>query len=212
MRVYNFIKELQKTENFTIEFKNHSLLMSIICKILFFTNFKNFTTTIFRKIYFPNKQFLFTVEQALITTAHEFKHVVDMKKNIFIHAAYLLPQLLVLLLPLVFINWMFVFVILFLAPLPAYWRMKLELDAYKISLFTYNELLLERGKSQADRLFFLREQAERINKHFTGFNYYLMWPWGVEEKLNTAVDSIVSEKIIEKDDIYGVIREAIKNS
>jgi hypothetical protein len=106
----------------------------------------------------------------------------------------------------------FLLTLMFLAPLPAPWRKHYELKGNIMGLFTTNELYKERGFSKEQRIDMLKAQIDSKNQRFTGPDYYFMWPFGVEKALHRAIVEVVSEEILEKDDIYPEITRALKDS
>lgn len=157
-----------------INFKDESRFMKIINKLLFFnkTFMENFVTTIGSTIYFPSKQKLqLTQILSLITLFHELVHIYDSKNNKLFKFLYLFPQTLsILILPLLFlVSWKIILPlsVLFLLPLPAYFRMRYERRAYFISLYT----LYRFYKSEEILFQFKNEYVQ----NFKTLSYYGMW-------------------------------------
>ncbi len=113
---------------------------------------------------------------------HEGRHAYQGKKYTRLGQGtlYLLPQLVAILtifacLTLVGFSlsgfawawWPTVFLLLFAAPLPAYWRMKFEFDAYCISMAVRYWC---RGAVEGVYI-------EQLIDNFVNMNYYLMWPF-----------------------------------
>lgn len=210
----------QQLPGFTVKFKNESLLMKIIGKLMFFNPkfMTSFITTIGKTVYFPNQEVLdHGGNNSLMVLAHEFRHSTDADKmgRIVFSLLYLLPQLLapfmLLLLPFCWPLALALFV-LFLCPLPAPWRKSFELRGYLMSLFMANELLKEANLNQDIRTKALFNLVELTNTYFTSFDYYKMWPFGVVEQLNLAVPRIASGEILNDDVIYKEIAVAFANS
>lgn len=187
-----------------IAFKNESRLMRFLGKVLFFNKqfMTRYITTLFDTIYFPNKElFLKNVENSICIVAHEKVHIQQSKKlggTPLYWAKYLFPQCLALLallaIPLFFISWQlgvaaltFVF---YLAPLPAYWRMKLELEAYQVSLLARAILMEKDGFSKEIIIKVLQNNIEFYDKQFISSAYYYMWPFGAKEKLVKVIDQV----------------------
>lgn len=219
-RFRKFVNELHKfNPKFNHKFKNESLLMKLIGFILFFNkNFmRSYTTTIGNTVYFPSSQFIENnPERALIVAAHEYRHAYDANKisNILFSIIYLMPQLLFLLIiPALFVfgYWGLLFLI-FLFPLPAYGRMRLELNGYITSLFILDKILLEMKASDEYRALKLQQSLIEKNKQFTGAAYYFMWPFGVKTQLFKALDKILDETISKEQKALNQISEAFKNS
>lgn len=176
----------------SIKYKNESLFMKILGILLFFNpSFKNiYITTIGKTIYFPSSDFIAnSPTSSAITLLHELVHIAD-NKNIFYSILYLFPQLLSLLfIPLLFIvGWKFALIaLIFLLPLPAYFRMKDEKSAYTMSLYACNSL------NKIGYNINLQEQVDFYISQFKGFGYYVMWPFGsIDAYFNTAAKQIAS--------------------
>ena len=237
IRFNKFAEILGKNlEGFEVKFKDESILMKIIGYILFFnkTFMTNFVTTIGRTVYWPSKEKLEERDVgALVTLAHEYQHAKDAQKitSFLFSILYLFPLILALpgvlvafsspiwitLMVLGTISWSwwllpFIITLIFLLPLPAPWRKHYELKGYTMSLFATNEVLKEREFTVEERTDILKSQISSKNQHFTGASYYFMWPFGVKDDLHKAVIAIVTEKILEKDDIYPEIAKAFKDS
>lgn len=111
---------------------------------------------------------------------HEGRHAQQGKKYTRLGQGllYLFPQILTLfLVGYILTNaslhgftwdcWPLVFVIPLAAPLPAYWRMKFEFDAYCVSMAVRHWCRNDVGFSY----------IERLIDNFTGGAYYFMWPF-----------------------------------
>lgn len=221
-RFQKFYALLQaQMDGFRIKFKNQSTLMKIIGYILFFNKsfMTSFTTTIGKTVYFPTEEHLEKKGNlnAISTLAHEYQHAKDADKI----SAPLFGLLYLIPLAVAPFMWFFAFYhwalglglfLLFLAPLPAPMRMYYELRGYTMSLFVRNEIYKEKGISKPNRRDMLMDLVEAYNKQFTSANYYFMWPFGVTSQLEKAVNDIISEKMIEKDDIYKEIVKAFQDS
>ncbi len=218
-RFYRLLLEFQKVNpNIKLSFKNKSLLMKIMGLLLFFVpEFKTkFVTTIGNTICFPSEKEL-EDKKYLITLCHEFMHVRDGQKlPVLFQLFYLFPLTLapVALLTLFFLPWPITLVLLIicLSPLPAPGRAYFELRGYTTSLFAINELAKEAGMSEPERKDKLIKAADIYNKQFIGFNYYLMWPFGVRKQLEANTTKILSGKLAEEDDIYKEVAKAIADS
>lgn len=215
-KFYDGLSHNQK--KFTIAFKNESLLMRIIGKILFFNKdfMTNFITTIGTTIYFPNSELLEKGNEYnnIAVLAHEYVHVSDSKKygQMIFSFFYLFPLsialFMLLLLPISYILSIALF-ILFLLPLPAYWRKHFELRAYKMSLFVYNELAKKNKVSEINRYKMLIAASKEFNKHFTGSTYYFMWPFGVKKELLKSINNIIVGDILSEDRLYSEVSEVL---
>lgn len=190
------INNLQKfLPQFKVIEKEKSKLMIFLSFLLFFNKsfMKTFATTIGYNCYLSNE---FKDDfDTLTVIAHEYRHAKDYSKFKFLfYITYLFPQILVLLIflfPLLKL-WSLLFLV-FLLPLPAYGRMKLELNGYIMSLFAYT-LVFKHLKLDniAERQLSLINNFE---KHFTNSSYYFMWPFGVRKHLILAMNKINSEEI-----------------
>jgi hypothetical protein len=205
---------------FKIAYKDESWLMKIISYILFYnkTFMTNYTTTIGKTVYFPNRQFVQNKSfNAINILAHEFVHAKDSNRQgeIIFSFFYLFPQSLslfmLLLLPTSVIISLVLFAI-FLSPLPAYWRKIYEMRGYQMSLFTYAELMRELNYSEEDIKENLQKAAKNFNKHFISSDYYFMWPFGVDEELNETIDKIISGDIFSVDRLYRDVSESLQAS
>lgn len=101
---------------------------------------------------------------------HEGRHTLQgQKQGVFLHSfLYLFPQILVpICLLLCFISPWFLLGLLFGAPIPAYFRMKKELQAYRDSVIVSYWKYGHRSSSQ----------IEFIVNMFSGPSYYFMWPF-----------------------------------
>lgn len=115
------------------------------------------------------------------TKIHEIQHARQSKKytRVGMGLLYLLPQILALLfiLPAIFVSWWFLFGLLFLLPLPAYFRMKFELEAYQLSVMV--DYWLGRNTDYT---------IDHYTHQFVSLAYYVMWPFKsyVRGNLNAA--------------------------
>lgn len=179
----------------TVKYKNESLLMKILARILFFNkNFMNITTTLGSTIYFPSstKVKLSPVSNTVILL-HEVSHIYEGKKknSLLYKFLYLFPQILFLLsIPiLVLFGWKLAILCLcFLLPIPAYFRMKEERQAYVISLYVMNRL-----NNIYNFNIDLNPHKDLFIKEFSNSNYYFMWPLpGIKKSFDDAVEEIKS--------------------
>lgn len=192
-----------------IEFKDHSKLMKTIGFLMFFNKqfMTQFITTIGSTIYFPNEQKFNEKEIAsVITVCHEIVHVLDSKKYFLLfQLGYLFPQILALLsIPLFFVNiYIGLAFLLFLLPLPAYFRMVFEKRAYLTEIYTaYN--LSKRYNFKYD----IDLHYESILKNFNSSNYY--WMWVFDLNLDTEISKIRNgEAPFEDSDVYTIIDKII---
>lgn len=160
-----------------IKYKNESTFMKILGKILFFNPqfMDQYITTLGNTIYFPNRDYANSdpVDAATVLL-HELVHVYDSQKRSLFPFLYMLPQLLSLIFfPLFFIFGFKIalFSLLFLLPLPAYFRMFAERKAYTIELYAYNKLNSQGYEINFDGL------PTLIVSQFKTSSYYFMWPF-----------------------------------
>jgi len=206
--------------NINLKYKDESRFIKMLSYILFFNPkfMTDFITTIGSTIYFPSrkKMEMYGSEFANLTTiAHEYVHVMDSEKDKLFKVKYLLPQILALLMLLFgFISWWIALAlfVLFLCPLPAYWRKQYELRGYTMSLFMADQIGQELKWTPENRSAFLNGLATNYNKQFTSGNYYFMWPFGVQKELNTAVHRIISGDILNDDSVYRDVQTALTES
>lgn len=175
-----------------IQYKDESLLMKFLAKILFFNpKFMEFTTTLGSTIYLPSKVRLgqFPIG-ATVTLLHELSHIYNSKKKTgFIFSLlYLCPQLLFVIgLPIFFLFGLMkaLLCLLFLLPIPSYTRMIEERQAYTISLYALNKLNNMGFHTDLD------VKRDEYIAEFSGPSYYFMW-WlpGMEAYFDTTISQI----------------------
>lgn len=173
-----------------IAYKDKSSFMKLLGKIMFFNPgfMTTYTTTIGNTVYFPNEDAT-TRQSAIILLMHELVHVADAERShILFSILYLFPQILCLLaIPILFLfGWKLAFIpLLFLLPIPSYFRMQDEKKGYTISLYTMNKL----GLDPNDRIAFYTSQ-------FKLSTYYFTWPFS---SINTYfIDAAVKIKAGER--------------
>lgn len=163
-----------------IKYKNESLLMKIMGTLLFFNPLfmKSYSTTLGSTIYFPSEAFIKNHPvQATLELMHEIIHLYDEKKygKLLFAASYFFPQILSLLfIPALFIiGWkLSLLFLIFLAPLPAVFRMLLERKAYSSSLYVMMKL------NNANNFNInLDDHKHHFITYFNSMDYYLMWPF-----------------------------------
>jgi hypothetical protein len=172
------LKNIQKIyPNVNVQYKNESSLMKFIGKFMFFNPafMTGYTTTIGNTIYYTNREF---VEQhpdaATIVLLHELVHINDSNnKNLLFNFLYLIPQVFsMLFIPFIFfIGWKALFFLLFLTPIPAYWRMINERRAYTISIYVSKKL------NDIGYHLDLFEEASFYASQFKNSSYYFMFPF-----------------------------------
>ena len=214
-RVEKFISLLRSRYQIDVAYKDSSSLMKFLSKLLFFVpDFQTrFTTTIGNTIYFPNEDRL-KDESSLDLIAHEVRHIHDSQLDKLYNLKYLFPQMLSLLFfTLCFVSlWFLIPAFLCLAPLPAYWRMKIELNGYTTSLFVQNLILEERNFPLEKRLNNLLNAANKMNNAFISSSYYFMWVPGVQKELFINVYKILDGSLLQEDDFYIFIKKCFDES
>ena len=170
-----FVAYIQKDVEVRVVRKRDSALMWLLNKILFFLpNFmENFTTTIGKTIYMPNRTLSILSVWIAPLMGHECQHAWDSQRwGALYYFGYLFPQVLALgSLMAIFSSLWWLLCLAALLPWPAPFRMLIERRGYLISLIGYD--MLSDDKSSA-------KQARAIDdvvKQFTGHNYYFMWPF-----------------------------------
>jgi hypothetical protein len=175
-KIDELIREIKKVNpKFEIRFKNESKMNKAISKILFFAKdyMTRNTTTLFGKVYFPNKDFFEKdCDRTFRILSHEYVHVYDSKKlPILFELGYLFPQILSLFAFFAFYNLWFLLFLLFLLPIPAPFRTYFEFRGYSM---TYMIKAL-RGNNNV--------VLKSIDKKFSGPVYYYMWPFSVADDI-----------------------------
>lgn len=189
-------------------YKNESFLMKLISWVLFFNKdfMAKYATTIGETVYLPEDSKKWSKAQLECVLAHEQVHILDYKKDKYLFSLkYLFPQILILLglLILPFSIWFaLTWMIFFALPLPAPWRMYYELRGYNMSLIATYILLKERNASDEYIFNKLNKLVDIYNGHFITFTYYLMWPFGVKNKLKQTIKKIKSDDILLKGSVY----------
>lgn len=219
-----FLAELRQHSKIKIGYKDESRLMKLIGKILFFNPqfMTAYITTIGHTVYFPSRENMLANDlSSMLVTCHEVQHIRDSERLTFPLYAfiYLFPQILALLvllaIPLAFlVPWYYAIIplaaLLFLLPIPAYGRMKIELRGYSMSLFALSEYLKGTGKDSA---YITGELSNRANiydqYHFKGPGYYFMWPFGVRKELGKVIEQIRTSGDI-SDETYRAVSSAIR--
>ncbi len=207
----NIINEIKKDYKLDVKYKDTSFLMKLLSLILFFNKdfMKSFTTTIGTTIYYPSEEFVKNSPiTSLITLLHELVHIIDYNKNkLLFTLLYLFPQILAIFaLPLFFISWKFsAFFLLFLLPLPAYFRMKYERKAYAVSLYVIKQLSLKKNFKVE-----LEKQKDNYISYFKKSDYYYMWIFKtIDSDFNEYLLKIENNERPFKDEIFDLIDKYI---
>lgn len=192
--------EYSKTKKIKVRPKSESKILKIITPLIevFNSNFSNkFLVTIGNTIWVPDGWFDVTPEHHYFKSriqiiAHECLHIKQAsKQGKIVHSLlYMFPQILALfsLLSLLAIpfsaSWLWcLFFLLMLAPLPAPFRYKKELEAYRMLLvFLKDVYKLDEDKDR--EIFEMNKKG--IVEHLSGVNYYLCWPFpsSIKKELN----------------------------
>jgi hypothetical protein len=199
--------------NLKIKYKDESLLMKTIGKIMFFNKsfMTSFTTTLGSTIYYPNSNFVKARPiSSSVILLHELVHVHDANKFTMplFSFLYACPQILVLLFfPLLFVNWYVALgALLFAAPLPAYFRMYFEKRAYFTSLYALNKL----GKKLNFDPALDRQKADFVNQ-FKSSSYYWMWPFGnLDKQFEDAMVKIRNDERPFNDSVFDILDDLVK--
>ena len=193
---------LDRVPNFKIKFKDESLGMKILGKVLFFNKsfMTDFITTIGDTVYFPSRQSYETrPKSSFFTLAHEYVHILDDKLMKAYKLKYLLPQVLAILALLGVFNLKALFFLVFGLPIPAYWRAKIEMRGYGMSVAV-------RKWANVVSDSFLNYSVEQ----FITANYYFMWPFkkAVQKELQTYMDTddCLKDENLAYSDVYNILR------
>ena len=164
----------------TIYPKELSRLHRFIAFILFFNKsyLNRYWTTIGYEMAYPSNPVWHVV-------FHEGVHVRQAEKytRIGFGFLYLFPQTLAALVVLApILSWWWLLALLFLAPLPAPFRMLFELEAYQMSVSIHQ---WRNGSTSK-----MKRYIDQIVSNFTGPGYWFMWPWKsyIRRKLEEAQD------------------------
>lgn len=195
----DFLKLIETSKQYfpklEVKYKTESIIMKLMRIILFFNfKFMTYTTTIGNTVYLPSREVEDNKQMSRCAVfMHELVHIHDMQKlgffgKLLFSASYLFPQILVLLgIPMLLVSWkVAIFFLLFLAPLPAYWRMKSERRAYFISLY-----VMRAFERKFKVNYQLEENKEYFIRQFTGPTYYFMW-WfpGIRKQFDEALAKV----------------------
>lgn len=202
LRYVDFINA-KYNSNLKIVPKSQSRLMKVLGPILrlFNKNFDDYNTTIGSTMYIPERNLLPEADQVAVTEVymHESVHAFDNKrlgaKGLVFKAAYLFPQILALLSLLataaffasnLWLLWLLA--LLFLAPIPAYFRMRLEVRGYKTSTMLANYLYDLKTLEQQK---FIRDMV--VEQLTTGL-YYWCWPFASQIDKHMKDQSFLNEE------------------
>jgi hypothetical protein len=149
-----------------------------------------YTTTIGTTIWMPSQLAPSLPEEYFLeVVTHECQHILDDDKSpVLFKLSYLFPQVLALLsLAAILAIWwpiclLWLASLLFLAPIPAYWRYKWELNGYRTSILF-------------DRYFARSSNPTRtsIADQLTGPSYYFAWPFRTQVLSDLNDESFLEE-------------------
>ena len=212
----NFNKLIENSQEhfpkLNIKYKDESSFMKLLGFLLFFN--KNFmtlyTTTIGSTIYFPSKKFVKenSLSSSLILL-HELIHIYDANRytSFIFSLLYLSPQILFLLtLPLMLISWKLIFLsLVFLLPLPSFFRMYFEKRAYFVSLYVLNYFIKNSFLRNT-----LEENKDFYLSNFKNANYYFMWIFkNLDNEFDLCVDKIKAGEKPYSDPVFNIIDDLL---
>lgn len=172
---------------FNLYIKERSKLMRFIGKILFFNKsfMTRFTTTLYPNVYMPREDWE-NPWSCLPLLSHEYCHLISAKKKgsflfSFLYGApqILAPLALLSLLAIPFSNWWLLNLswLVLAGPLPAYFRMKEELEAYTMTLMVDMILFINHEPSKEVLTKIEEDDIVFIASNFYTGAYYFMWPF-----------------------------------
>lgn len=152
-----------------------------------------YITTLGRTIYVPDGFYDDDEMQTLSVLAHETQHIIDYQNSpVLFSLSYLFPQCLALLSLFAlfgFLNpwmWLCLIALCFLAPIPAPWRYRAELNGYRVSILL-------------SRVLFHHTESERTQVHdwiksqMTTGSYYFAWPFSSKIDQDLKNESFIME-------------------
>ena len=163
----------------------------------------HYITTIGRKIYSPYK------ENGLPVIAHECQHIWDSKRwPVLYEIGYLSPQIWFLLALGSFAAFASLWALLFLlalpllAPLPAYFRMKIEMRGYAMTMAVW---FWRTGRFT---------DFDYVADKFLGPDYFWMWPFkkAIRKRLKKIQVAIVDNSILSWSPIFKEVHEICEMS
>ena len=183
---------------FAIIQKSNSQVMRFLDSVLFFVPgfMTSFITTYYPKVYVPDLQrWNLNHTDTISILAHEYVHLGDRKRmGLLFNFAYLVPQIFSVFALLAPLYIWFLLCLLFLAPLPSPGRAWAEVRGYRMTIAVY--FWLTAGRYNLDH----------IVGHFTGPNYFWMWPF---KKHIERIFELEYQKI-KNDDLAPELREVKK--
>lgn len=189
---------LQEFKGFRVRYKDQSLLMKVFNWVLGVFNptfMTNYTTVVGNTVYFPSKFYVVRdYHRAWRILAHEMVHMEDRKRNPGFGLLYLFPQVLfpvcLALFLVLGLHWWSLLSLLFLAPLPAPFRMHAEAKAYAMTLATGYWIT-----GQASDF-----HKNQILREFSGPGYYFMWPFRSHARkvLDAYFSQVLSKRVFSR--------------
>lgn len=200
------------SEGVGVRYKNESRRMRFIGKAMFWNNefMTDLTTTLGGTVYFPSRQWVEAdYYGAWRILCHEIVHIEDEralgKFRWWFSVQYALPQALAVLALLSYPlqTWWPLLFLLCLAPLPAPWRMKIEMRGYAMTMavhFWYGKT----GISQ--------ELKANVAENFTGSRYYWMWPFksAVDREVGRWSKMILCDEVFDQGPVFGRVQKMIQ--
>lgn len=194
-----------------IEFKENSKLMKFFGKLSLNKRFnEDYTTIIGSTVYFPNESFIkIRPVSSGIILLHELFHLNDSKKWTYplFMFLYCSPQSFSLLcLPLLFISWKFLFLLLLLlTPIPSFFRTYFEKRAYFSSMYVIYRL---------SKVMNFNHDLDIHRKYFVdqfkGNYYYYMFPFStIDKSFSIAQDKITNGERPFEDPFFDVLDELV---
>lgn len=181
---------------YDLKMKSESWLQRLIGKIMGMVGNKTYMTSFWTTIGYTTYRPSNPGWGEWTVICHEGMHAIQARHmgSIVMGMLYLIPLTLIAPIALLgFWHWWFLIIAAACAlPLPAYFRMKMEVEAYQISMaVTY---WMTGNVPQSN--------IEYIKKNFTGWNYYKMWPFksSIDKKLLKKYEEIKNGEILK--DLY----------
>ena len=195
-----------------IKYKDQSLFMKILGKILFFNKsfMTDYITTVGNNIYFPNKQYIDTRDiSATVVLLHELVHMHDAIRinQLLFGFLYLFPISFLSIALLLFIfSWKIALIlsILSLLPLPAYFRMVFERRAYMSSLYVLDKISIKLKFNP-----YINTQEDFFLTQFKTSAYYFMWIFNLKPQFDAAMVKILGDKHPFEDKIFDMLDDIL---
>jgi hypothetical protein len=198
---------LKFVPQWTMMEKADSTLMKVIGFILGLVGNTDFMTQFWTTVGYTTYRPVIKPDTEWITIAHEGKHAIQASSltRVFMSLLYLLP--IPLLIPLIvscfFLPKVLAIIAAFvalacLAPIPAFFRMFFEFEAYEVTLAC---------SYWRSGMGYAQLQLAYILTNFTGPAYYFMWPFQgyLQTRFNTWMQKVVSGSVLSDpylNDIY----------